>query len=89
MELNLHDTAEYFIQKSMLLSDGVNDEASLNQFRNLLILGQVHNAKKDFLGALSFLKKAEGIEPRLATNLQEKNSLYGELVKSYEALDSI
>lgn len=87
-ELNLHDSAEYFIQKSMLLSNGGNDEESLNQFRNLLILGQVYNAKKDGLKALHFLKKAEKIEPKLATNLQEKNMLYQELMESYRALDS-
>lgn len=87
-ELNLHDSAEYFIQKSMLLSDGQNDEQSLNQFRNLLILGQVYNAKNDGLKALHFLKKAEKIEPKLATNLQEKNMLYQELVASYKVLDS-
>ena len=88
LELNLHDSAEYFIQKSMLLSDGQNDEESLNQFRNLLILGQVYNAKKDGLKALHFLKKAEKIEPKLATNLQEKNMLYKELMESYKTLDS-
>ncbi|WP_170227619.1 LuxR C-terminal-related transcriptional regulator [Flavobacterium noncentrifugens] len=87
-ELGLQDSAEYFIQKSIHLSDGANDEESLNQFRNLLILGQVYNAKKDGLKALHFLKKAEVIEPKLATNLQEKNMLYQELVESYKALDS-
>src|SRR6218665_2570043 len=87
-ELNLHDSAEYFIQKSMLLSDGATDEQSVNQFRNLLILGQVYNAKNDGLKALHFLKKAEKIEPKLATSLQEKNMLYNELMDSYKTLDS-
>ena len=88
LELNLNDSAEYFIQKSMLLIDGRNDEESLNQFRNLLILGKVYNAKNDGLKALHFLKKAEQIEPKLATNLQEKTMLYEELADSYKALDS-
>jgi len=87
-ELNLHDSAEYFIQKSMLLSDGATDEQSVNQFRNLLILGQVYNARNDGLKALHFLKKAEKIEPKLATSLQEKNMLYKELMDSYKTLDS-
>ncbi|SMC80424.1 regulatory protein, luxR family [Moheibacter sediminis] len=88
LELNMLDSAAYFIEKSLLLSDGKNDEVSLNQFRNLLILGQIYNRKKDYLTALKSLKQAEKLEPRLAANLHEKNLLYEELVESYEALDS-
>lgn len=87
-ELNMLDSAEYFIEKSLLLSDGQNDEVSLNQFRNLLILGQIYNRKKDYPRALESLKQAEKLEPGLAANLHEKNMLYEELVASYEAMDS-
>lgn len=88
LELNLLDSAEFFIHNSLLLSNGESDDISLNQFRNLLILGQIHNRKKEYMKALESLKQAEELEPRLAANLHEKNMLYNELVESYEALDS-
>ncbi|WP_159447473.1 helix-turn-helix domain-containing protein [Moheibacter sediminis] len=89
MELNLYDSAEYFVQKSLLLNNGKEDEFSLNQFRNYVLLGQINNKSKSHLEAYQYLKHAEGMAPRLTASLMEKDVLYEELAIAYQALDSI
>lgn len=89
MELKLIDSAEYFIEKSLMLSNGESDEVSLNQFRNYILLGQIKNEKNSYKEALDYLKDAEYLAPKLAASLMEKQVLYEELAESYEAMDSL
>lgn len=88
VELNNIDSAEYFINQSLMLSKK-EDETSLTQFRNFAVMGQIYNKKKNYPLALDHLKSAEKLQSGLAISLLEQNALYEELSESYKAMDSL
>ncbi|SMC90193.1 tetratricopeptide repeat protein [Moheibacter sediminis] len=77
------DSTIYFIRKSLEL--GQKKDNHLIQFRNYLILGQAFNERNEIFQAISYLKKAENLEPLLAVSLDEKETLYSNLVSAYES----
>lgn len=88
VELNNIDSAEYFINQSLMLSKK-EDETSLTQFRNFAVMGQIYNRKKNYHLALDHLKSAEKLQSGLAVSLLEQNALYEQLSESYKAMDSL
>lgn len=77
------DSTIYYIQKSLELAP--KKENHLIQFRNYLILGKALNERNETTQAIHYLKKAERLEPFLAVSIDEKETLYSNLVSAYEA----
>lgn len=76
------DSTVYFIKKSLELAQ--EKENHLIQFRNYLVLGKAYNGRRENNYAISYLRKAEKIEPVIAASLDEKEALYSNLVSAYK-----
>src|SRR5690606_2617699 len=60
------------------------EERSLNQFRNYLLLGFINNKKNNYAEAISNFKKAEQLSDLVPVSLNDKYVLYKETANAYE-----
>src|SRR5690606_12120146 len=83
LELNKIDSAEYYALLSLKLKPK-EEERSLNQFRNYLLLGFINNKKNNYAEAISNFKKAEQLSDLVPVSLNDKYVLYKETANAYE-----
>lgn len=82
------DSAEYFINHSLLLSDKIKTP-DIVQFNNYLVLGYVYKEKKDYSKAIHYYKKAENKISYINPTLENINSIYSSLSEIYKITDSL
>lgn len=87
-ELKNLDSSEYFIEKSLSLSNP-KSKVTLAQFRNYLFLGQIKQKKGEISEALESYKLAEKLDSTISSGTLEKELLYKGLYDSYTSMDSI
>ncbi|MHA3790005.1 helix-turn-helix transcriptional regulator [Flavobacterium hauense] len=82
------DSAEYYINYSIMLSDKIKT-ADLVQFNNYLVLGFVNKEKKNYAKAIYNYKKAESKINEINPTLENINTIYGSLSEIYKMTDSL
>ncbi|RWW91645.1 hypothetical protein EPI11_18680 [Flavobacterium cerinum] len=82
------DSAEYFINHSLLLSDKIKTP-DIVQFNNYLVLGYVYKEKKDYIKAIHYYKKAESKISYINPTLENINAIYSSLSEIYKTTDSL
>lgn len=83
LELDKIDSAEYYALGSLKLGSK-EEERSLNQFRNYLLLGLINNKNNNYTQAISNFKKAEQLSDLVPVSLNDKYVLYKETANAYE-----
>ncbi|ALM47848.1 hypothetical protein AMR72_02405 [Flavobacterium psychrophilum] len=82
------DSAEYFINQSLLLSDRVKTP-DIVQFNNYLVLGYVHKERKEYTKAILNYKKAENKVSYINPTIENINTIYSSLSEIYKTTDSL
>src|SRR5690606_34771548 len=73
-EINI-DSAEHFVNQSILLSNG-GGKPDIIQFNNYFILGHINKERKDYAKAIENYKKAESKIPYINSSLESINLIY-------------
>lgn len=82
------DSAEYFINHSILLSDKIKTP-DIIQFNNYLVLGYINKERKDYTKAISNYKRAENRISDINPTLDNINAIYRSLAEIYKTTDSL
>lgn len=82
------DSAEYFINYSLLLSDKTKTP-DIVQFNNYLVLGYVNKERKDYAKAIYNYKRAENKISYINPTLENINTIYSSLAEIYKTTDSL
>ncbi|WP_294818338.1 hypothetical protein [uncultured Flavobacterium sp.] len=82
------DSAEYYVNKSVLLGSS-NGKQDIIQFNNNILLGYIYKDRKEYARSISNYKKAESQLPYINSSLENINQIYGDLAEVYKAADSL
>lgn len=82
------DSAEYYVNKSVLLGNG-DGQSDIIQFNNHLHLGYIYEKRKDYGQAIISYKKAESQLPYINSTLENVNLIYSGLAEIYKVTDSL
>ncbi|WP_181369459.1 LuxR C-terminal-related transcriptional regulator [Flavobacterium album] len=81
------DSAQYYINKSVALSNEGNSD--IFQFNNSFLLGYIYKERKEYSKAIINYKMAEERLPYVNASLENTNLIYKGLADTYTSIDSL